>query len=102
MFEKQFFCAHITKSSYDNHNNSSIGISVELQELASIALCCSEDEMKENEEYIEDLSECQFVCFDPETDKEMNAYDFLEENKYKYVYFGSNDSRFANWCDYSN
>jgi hypothetical protein len=102
-YDKQFYCAHLYPSTYKKIYN------IDCEDLVIMAkFYIDEENYNENvidlhpEEWIEDLSESAIVCTDPETNKEIDAFDFVKSYGYSCNSTESGYTKFSAWCDESD
>ena len=96
-YDKTYYRAHLYPSTYDALDNG------DCEELASYAKDSEDDEndyedLKEGE-WIEDIHDCKLVCSHLKSNKEVDAYEYLEKLGYTIDWSESGGIKFASWVD---
>ena len=96
-YEKRFYLAHIKESTYENS---------EPEELSFLAKDDNLDESDEKDdntldegEWIENICESKVVCTHPETGKEVDGIQYLEEKGLYYDLSETGMIKFSSWCN---
>jgi len=97
-YDKSYFSAYLYPSSYDAFSHD------DCEELSMYAKDCEEDiadkcPYLKKGEWIQDLHDCKLVCLHPETEEEVDAYEYYESLGYEVDWTESGSIKFSSWCD---
>ena len=98
-YDKQYYCAHVYPSTHKT-----------IDDCEELFFFAKDDEDDENDyksrritlkegEWVEDIHDCKLVCIHPHTNKEVDAYEFLEKKGYTCDWSESGSTKFASWVD---
>lgn len=86
-YDKNFYRAHLFPSTYEKFHD----------DCEKLAKFYDNNYLLKDGEWIEDCNESTIVCWDQETNSEIDAFIYLEERGYTYDWSQSSCTKFAVW-----
>ena len=97
-YEKRFYCAHVKQSTYETCDPEELSFLAKDEETDENDYV-NDDITLDDGEWIENLNESKVVCTHPETGKEVDGIQYLEDIKLYYYLAETGITKFTSWCN---
>ena len=94
-YEKRFYLAHIKESTYENSDPEELSFLAKDDNLNEK----EDDDTLDEGEWIENIYESKVVCTHPETGKEVDGIQYLEEKGLYCDVAETGMIKFSSWCN---